>query len=502
MMPKRRIGSSAVLFVLVIVAMLVIGVSIQSVQTSPSTVGKDTVGAPAMPSGQTTQFNGNQSNSNPCAALTNLGQVAGLQGIGPQNNITCSSQGSQTGSGQQSRNPGLDPDWAIGAYSSDTGISAETTTWENLPSSFTMTGVTSANFIVNTPFTVGGTFSCGSNMFTLAGFLFQGSTQYKPSGYGYAYPDVTIIMITSTGAGAYYDADWSTNLGSGAITETIQYETYNSITGWWLELTSGATNYYLMSISSTNGIDFNVAPAATANPCQTSGLGGAYSASISSVGTTSSAVTGKNSGGTTITWDPSIAMEVDEATSGNFFTDNSNLGMEAVVTSSEFYHYATTFTDDFNIGADASPSNAYSSGLTDKVSGVTGYYDELGTSTGIPSRYSSHWSLWTPQDTQTTTTNLPSLNDICSGSGCTGSYTLTMHTAGTGTGTVSPSTGSQTAGAQVTITGTPGMGCNSFEYWVGSGYGSYSGYNNPSTVTMDGNSVTETAYFINACIIH
>ena len=71
-------------------------------------------------------------------------------------------------------------------------------------------------------------------------------------------------------------------------------------------------------------------------------------------------------------------------------------------------------------------------------------------------------------------------------------YYLTM-THGTG-GTVSPASGWRGSGAAVSISATPTSGY-SFTNWSGSGIGSYSGTNNPASITMSG-PITETATFI------
>lgn len=77
-------------------------------------------------------------------------------------------------------------------------------------------------------------------------------------------------------------------------------------------------------------------------------------------------------------------------------------------------------------------------------------------------------------------------------------YYLTM--AKNGVGTVSPSSGYYNAGSQVIITATQtcrvGLSKGwSFNGWTGSGSGSYSGFNNPATITMNG-PITETATFV------
>jgi hypothetical protein len=70
-------------------------------------------------------------------------------------------------------------------------------------------------------------------------------------------------------------------------------------------------------------------------------------------------------------------------------------------------------------------------------------------------------------------------------------YYLTM-THGTG-GTVSPASGWRASGSTVSITATPASGY-SFTNWTGSGTGSYSGTNNPASITMGG-PISEMATF-------
>ena len=71
-------------------------------------------------------------------------------------------------------------------------------------------------------------------------------------------------------------------------------------------------------------------------------------------------------------------------------------------------------------------------------------------------------------------------------------HMLTM-SAGAG-GSVSPSSGFRNAGSVVSISATPSAGFG-FGGWTGSGSGSYSGANNPASVTMNG-PITETAAFV------
>ena len=71
-------------------------------------------------------------------------------------------------------------------------------------------------------------------------------------------------------------------------------------------------------------------------------------------------------------------------------------------------------------------------------------------------------------------------------------YYLRM-THGTG-GAVSPSSGWKKSGTTVSISATPTIGY-SFSGWTGTGTGSYSGANNPASITMSG-PVAEAAFFI------
>ena len=399
---------------------MIIGACAQPVNNSRPSVAKEVAQSPAKSSlgvatdgGNLTASSG-QSNTSNCTPVINLGEIAGLPSIEPRGATTCTSSVSQPGS-QSGASPLTSTDWAVGAYSTDTGLSTETTDWDNLPSSFTMTGVTQASFMVNSPTSGGGSFYCGSTKETFSGLIIQVAAVYNSGVYSYAFPEAVIIMPLSGSTAGYYTAAWSTNLGSAPIITTAEYETYNSITGWWVILTYGTTSVYLMSISTADGIDFNVAASQSATPC--SGYG---SLSITSLGTTSSTVTTGSSG--QISFDPSVAMEVSESSSGNFLSDNSNLAIDSVVTSGEFYYYGVTATQDFNIGENSPPSTAYAGGVTHEYSvnnrNSYFYYDQFGTNSGVQSFIESNWSLLTATTTQTTTTNLPTLNWVCTGSTC------------------------------------------------------------------------------------
>jgi Divergent InlB B-repeat domain len=70
-------------------------------------------------------------------------------------------------------------------------------------------------------------------------------------------------------------------------------------------------------------------------------------------------------------------------------------------------------------------------------------------------------------------------------------YYLTMsHNTG---GTVSPASGWKNSGATISISATPATGYH-FTNWTGTGTGSYSGTNNPASITMGG-PISEAATF-------
>jgi hypothetical protein len=77
-------------------------------------------------------------------------------------------------------------------------------------------------------------------------------------------------------------------------------------------------------------------------------------------------------------------------------------------------------------------------------------------------------------------------------------YYLTMQVGG-GSGSVSPSSGWFDSGAQVQISATPSTNYR-FDHWTGSGSGSYSGSNNPATITMNG-PIAESAYFVQTATV-
>jgi hypothetical protein len=72
-------------------------------------------------------------------------------------------------------------------------------------------------------------------------------------------------------------------------------------------------------------------------------------------------------------------------------------------------------------------------------------------------------------------------------------YLLTTTVIASGAGSVLPSTGWYNAGQKVALVATANAG-HTFKSWKGTGTGSYTGSNNPSTITMN-STITETANF-------
>ena len=99
------------------------------------------------------------------------------------------------------------------------------------------------------------------------------------------------------------------------------------------------------------------------------------------------------------------------------------------------------------------------------------------------------WSKWSGGGTISHTV-APTTNTSYTATFTT-QYYLTM-SGGTG-GSVSPSSGWKNSGAVVSISATPGTGY-SFSGWTGTGTGSFSGANNPDSITM-GSPITEAAAF-------
>jgi uncharacterized repeat protein (TIGR01451 family) len=176
------------------------------------------------------------------------------------------------------------------------------------------------------------------------------------------------------------------------------------------------------------------------------------------------------------------ANEPDPDTTDNSTTEHTTINIQVTVQTNPAglaftvdgisYHATQTFYWD--------GSSSHTIGTTSPQNGNTG------------TRYI--WTRWSDSGAISHTVS-PIRNQTYTASFST-QYYLTM-THGTG-GTVSPASGWKNARAVVSITATPTNNTNvsyRFDQWTGTGSGSYSGTNNPASITMNG-PITENAAFI------
>ncbi len=106
------------------------------------------------------------------------------------------------------------------------------------------------------------------------------------------------------------------------------------------------------------------------------------------------------------------------------------------------------------------------------------------------------WKNWNTGSAQYSTYTIPDTNKsitIIANFGTQYLLTTAVTSVGTG-GTVTPPSGYLDSGSVATLTATPNTG-SIFKKWSGSGTGSYSGTNNPASVTMK-SVINDTAFFV------
>ena len=350
---------------------------------------------------------GGLSNGNFCGTsegTANLTEGVGVPGLhfGHPESASPTASYEQCASLPSSSGPGnpksSDPDWSSGGYTTaKTGLGDYGVEWTNLKA-YSMTGVTYVAFLMNVPYNATGNLQClinGQSVSTsIYGELFQAAILYDPSVYAYPVPSYEIIYFVHYSGSQYQCYGQTTafnqNLNStgkvSPVSQYLDYTTYNGNTGWLYSITDAS-------------------------------------------GTNTKLVIALNAGSTSVAQDigldifnPSIGIEVNESSSGNFLSDNSKFDAEALVTTDQFYYYGIYSTQYYHIGSSSPPSTEYASGLEYEVVNnghyTFSYYDEFGTSTGINNWMSTQWGISSPSTTQTATTDLISLNFKCTGSPC------------------------------------------------------------------------------------
>jgi N-acetylneuraminic acid mutarotase len=260
----------------------------------------------------------------------------------------------------------------------------------------------------------------------------------------------------------YYFSSWS---DGGAISHTVaptKNTTYTAKFG---------TQYYL---TMNAGLGGTVSPP---NSWRTSGTTVSVTATPtnnSSVSYSFSGWTGSGTGSYSGTNNPASITMNGPITETAAFTQNPvQITVQTSPTGLSFTVDGTTYT-----AAQAfswAPGSSHIIATTTPQSGATGV------------RYT--WSKWSDNGAISHSV-APTTNKTYTATFGT-QYYLTMN-AGAG-GKVSPGSSWRSSGTTVSITATPATG-HTFSSWTGSGTGSYSGTNNPASITMSG-PITETAAF-------
>jgi hypothetical protein len=264
----------------------------------------------------------------------------------------------------------------------------------------------------------------------------------------------------SGGAGTQYA--WSNWSDGGAISHTVAPTvgttyTANFTTQYYLTMNAGAGGT-VSPASSWNNSGANVNISATAsNGYSFSSWTGSGSGSYSgSANPSSVTMNGPITETASFFANTNITVTVQTSPAGRAFTVDGNV-------------YTTTQVFTWTAGS------SHTIETTSPQSGGTGI------------RYT--WSSWS--DGGAISHTVTPTTDTTYTANFTAQYYLTMN-AGTG-GTVSPASGWNNGGSVVNISATADGGYG-FSSWTGSGTGSYSGTNNPASVTMNG-PITETASF-------
>ncbi|PYM00548.1 MAG: hypothetical protein DMF19_09170 [Verrucomicrobia bacterium] len=297
-------------------------------------------------------------------------------------------------------------------------------------------------------------------------FSVDGTTYSSAQTFSWASGSSHTIATTSPQNGAtgvrYAFTSWSDN---GAISHTVASTTNRTYTATF------RTQYYLTTTHGTGG---------TVSP--TSGWRNAGSiVSISATPTNNNQVsytfagwTGSGAGSYSGPNNPaSITMNGPITENASFTQNNVQVTVQTNPTGLTFTVDGTSYSSTQTFSW--VPGSSHTIATTSPQNGATGV------------RYV--WTNWSGGGAISHTV-APTTNKTYTATFTT-QYYLTM-THGTG-GTVSPTSGWKNSGVTVSISATPASGY-SFNSWTGTGTGSYSGTNNPASITMGG-PITETGAF-------
>ncbi len=301
-------------------------------------------------------------------------------------------------------------------------------------------------------------------------FTVDGTTYTTAQTFSWASGSSHAIATTSPQSGAagvrYVWSKWS---DSGTISHTVAPAKNTIYTATF------TTQYYLTMSAGSGG---TVSPSSGWKSSGTTVSITATPTNNTSVSYTFSSWTGSGTGSYSGTNNPASITMSGPITETPAFTQNPvNITVQTSLAGLSFtvdgtnYSAAQTFS--------WTPGSSHTIATTSPQSGAVGV------------RYV--WSNWSGGGTISHTV-APTKNTIYTATFTT-QYYLTM-SAGTG-GTVSPSSGWKNSGTIVSITATPTNNTSvsyTFSSWTGSGTGSYSGTNNPASITMSG-PIMETAAF-------
>src|SRR6266567_1458808 len=276
----------------------------------------------------------------------------------------------------------------------------------------------------------------------------------------------TIATTSPQSGGTGVQYAWTNWSGGGAISHTVAPTTNTTYTATF------TTQYYLTMTHGTGG---TVSPASGWRNAGSSVSMSATPTNNTQVSYRFDAWTGSGTGSYSGTNNPaSITMSGPITENATFIQNPVQVTVQTNLAGLSFSVDGTPYTSAQTFSW--APGSSHTIATTSPQNGDTGV------------RYV--WTNWSDGGAISHTV-APTTNKTYTANFGT-QYYLTM-THGTG-GTVSPTNGWRGSGSTVSISAMPASGYH-FNNWTGSGTGSYSGTNNPASITMDG-PITEAATFI------